>query len=239
MRLLDKQEIQTRKSAERKLEVDEGMKLAKTVDKLRQAKSDEELNLRKFRDKSMEIIKDEIKFLTDERDMLSGLVVRLREEKMLSESPIDLTEKWNKVNELESKLGKIQEDISLRELSVIQREASTRALEKELFEKEEFLKENKNLTEKYLVESKNSYDESEKIKLRAKEIEEIALKQARNEENRLRNKESELIVRERDLENEKNSIEQQKLDINNEKLHIASQQETLRTAWNAIKRLQK
>ena len=54
----------------------------------------------------------------------------------------------------------------------------------------------------------------------------------------LRSQQDELAYKERDLNIEKSQIEKEKLNIINEKIHIASQQQTLRVAWENIRKLQ-
>ena len=70
MKLLDKQEITRQKSLERKLEVEEGIKLAKRVDTLRELSSKEQTSLSKFRDESLAQIRKEIDSLITERNNL-------------------------------------------------------------------------------------------------------------------------------------------------------------------------
>ncbi len=83
MKLLDKQSITTLKNIDRKREVEEGAKLAKKIDILRETASKEEANLSKFRDQSLRLIKEEIDKLIDEKLTLRQQIEKLKEEKQL------------------------------------------------------------------------------------------------------------------------------------------------------------
>ena len=60
MKLLEKNKIIIQKNQERAVAVDEGYKLAKKVDSLRQVHADEQKNLIKFRNESVIKVRDEI-----------------------------------------------------------------------------------------------------------------------------------------------------------------------------------
>lgn len=70
MKLLPKKEIDTQKAKERKMQIDEGMALAKSVDKLREAKLNEEKSLREWREGNIKKVRYEIDQFIEERDKL-------------------------------------------------------------------------------------------------------------------------------------------------------------------------
>lgn len=80
MKLLRKQEIVLKKNDERKKEIDEGVKLAKTVDVLRQTLGKEQANLAKFRTETLKSIQLDIDNKIKERDELGGQINTLKEE---------------------------------------------------------------------------------------------------------------------------------------------------------------
>lgn len=80
MELLKKSAIDTLKANERKREIDEGMKLASRVDKLRELASTEQTNLSKFRDTTMKAIRNEIDTEIAKKDALVRENTELREE---------------------------------------------------------------------------------------------------------------------------------------------------------------
>lgn len=70
MKLLKKSEIAAHQAAERKASIDEGLKLAKQVDRLREIKAEEEKSLALFRQKTVAQINTEIVEATQKRDAL-------------------------------------------------------------------------------------------------------------------------------------------------------------------------
>lgn len=70
MKLLKKPELTSLKAQERKIEIDEGAKLAKKIDLLRQMSSEEESRLAKFRTESLRVIKEELEKLTATRSSI-------------------------------------------------------------------------------------------------------------------------------------------------------------------------
>jgi hypothetical protein len=71
MRLLKKSEVNERRVVEMRQQADEGLKLAKRIDALRETLAEEELSLRDFRNKEVSRINLEIEELTARRDALS------------------------------------------------------------------------------------------------------------------------------------------------------------------------
>lgn len=80
MKLLPKSEVDLKKAQERKGEIDEGLKLAKKIDALRQAVVEEERKLTLFRRASLETIQKEIDDLLNEKMILEESVIRLTKE---------------------------------------------------------------------------------------------------------------------------------------------------------------
>lgn len=60
MKLLTKPEVQREKASERKVEIDQGVMLAKKIDVLRETFSKEEANLAKFRLETLRLVQKEI-----------------------------------------------------------------------------------------------------------------------------------------------------------------------------------
>lgn len=339
MKLLTKEDLQEKKSFERKKEIDEGVKLAKKVDTLRELSVVEQANLTKFRDETLNSIKNEITLATTQYNALQQQIKQLEEDRMRKMAPIDLTKEWEQVkndklqveewkrelfdreanvilregkiitseqdfdtrnkqlieNETKAKQYleesnksyrvveeirtniEIKKDLSDKEVSeryntllekeqqfahreqefkviqdqveidkkemlergtsLINREGRVELKEKELFERDETLKQNENLNQRYLIESKSNYDKTEKLRLDMEKNKEESDKDVSNQYKVLAEKEIELGYKERDLNIEKEQVAKDKQDIVNERIHITSQQETLKVAWNNIKRL--
>lgn len=81
MKLLKKEDIQQDYALERKLQIDEGMNLAKKIDFLRKSYAEEEQKLKAFRDSSLKAIQAEIDPLILQKQQLER-EVRLLESKL-------------------------------------------------------------------------------------------------------------------------------------------------------------
>ncbi len=134
LKLLAKSEIAKAKSVDRQREVDEGMKLAKRVDALRETAVQEEASLEKYRSQTIGRIQEEVVAEAAKRDALRDEVRVLaeRREGLL----VPLTAEWDKIAAekseiLESKavligmqsgLKQLDEDVSYRQEEVAKRE---------------------------------------------------------------------------------------------------------------------
>ena len=330
MKLLDKKTIALGKSTERKREVDEGMKLAKSIDALRETHAKEQIGLKNFRDENLGSIKAEIQKLTDSKEVITQEIIALEERRKTALAPIDLTNEWRQVELTKKELtqretnlisreilfqdvDKREKQVSLKEkeaekyfegarlsysktedirsdmeqrskvaneaiterlkvidikekelisresivttqkeeftkernellvrgTSLIERESKVETETKSLIEREEKVKEDKALTQRYLDEATRNYDISETIKFDLQNTKEKSEKDIEHKYQLLSEREKTIGYRERDLILEKESLENEKKEIEKEKIHIASQQQTLKAAWDNIKRLQK
>lgn len=134
MKLLSKLEIQQKKTSDRKVEIDEGRKLAKSIDNLRELRSLEEQNLEAFRNKTVSAIRSEIKDLSSERDALRTEVSKLTSDRKEALKPVD--EEWEAVREKTSQVGAKLSELSDRESRLEERENQVSG--KEAFTKREF-----------------------------------------------------------------------------------------------------
>lgn len=95
MRLLPQKEIDRAKSVEKKQEIDEGMKLAKRVDDLREIAASEEASLETFRRETVAKIHEEIKTETERRDKVKSEADEAEARRDEARKPLD--SEWAKV----------------------------------------------------------------------------------------------------------------------------------------------
>ncbi len=95
MNLMPKSQIQAAKAAERKQDIDAGVKLAKRVDAARETLIIEEKRLEEFRIRKVKEINAEINPLEKERDSLKGEIDRLKQER--KELLIPLDKEWSEI----------------------------------------------------------------------------------------------------------------------------------------------
>ncbi len=113
MKLLDKLQVNLFKASERKLEIDQGKKLAESVDKLREMKAKEEQSLALFRDKAVSEAKAQIKGLIEERDAVGKEIGELEKRRVLAMKPL---------NEYEERLEKREQEVVRKEENILQKE---------------------------------------------------------------------------------------------------------------------
>jgi len=237
-RLKTKVEIESKKAQERKKEVDEGMKLAKSVDLLRETYAQEQKNLRLFRESTLKIIKDDIDALENKKKSMVEIVEALEARKREAQMPIDLTREWVKVKSDKKEVNNLKDDVLEREKKIIAKEIEIESFKKELLERDERIKENEQSIKNYLNETSKNYELSEKVKLETSRAKDEILRNLDEKETDLRRKEQDLSYREHDLRLQQDQVVQDKIEIEKEKIHIQSQQQSLKVAWDRIRKLQ-
>lgn len=115
MKLLNKKEIDIAKESERKRDIDEGLKLARRVDNLREIAAKEEQSLALFRQKTLKAINEDIRNLSSEKELLSNEVRLLRKEIAEGLAPLRVRreEIENQLSNLLSEQTKLQEKKNL------------------------------------------------------------------------------------------------------------------------------
>lgn len=113
MKLLTRQEITKQKTAERKIEIDEGIKLARKVDTLRQTALQEEANLAKFRLAALQRTKEEIEALVQQKDNVVSEIESLKVQRDLLRLPLD--GEWDQLMAFKEETGKLNDLLSQKE----------------------------------------------------------------------------------------------------------------------------
>jgi len=130
MRLFTRGEIQKQKTVERKLEIDEGAKLARKVDVLRETSASEEARLVKFKMASLYATQAQITAAVNEREAIQAEISALKEEKRRLEEP--LTSEWEKLTVKQEEISFLQSQIAEKILLLNKRERGIRAQEDKL-----------------------------------------------------------------------------------------------------------
>jgi len=202
MKLLDKKTIVTTKALERQKEVEEGLKLARKVDTLRNTASKEEANLAKFRTETLKTIQSQIdaKILEDKK--LDESISRKREERLKLEAPIDLTNEWKEVKQL-------RQELNDKEVNLITREVLVQNLEK----REKDIQAREKEANNYLEEARKSYTRTEDLRSemesRKKENDRLVEEKTRL----LIDKEQDIIRREQTIESQQNELAREKKEL--------------------------
>lgn len=113
MRLLPKSELTKAIASEQKMTVDEGAKLARRIDSLREIAAQEEVSLEKFRRETVAKIHEQITKLAAERDEIEADVALAALDLKEKRKPLD--KEWEKVVEERKELESRGEKATLRE----------------------------------------------------------------------------------------------------------------------------
>jgi len=167
MRLLSKSEVTQAKALERQKEIEEGVKLAKRVDALREVGAEEEKSLSKFRSETILSIKNEITAKLDERDTLVKEVEELREERRVLMEP--LTEEKQKLENQKQELQKVKKELDERNQELVSREIGLNGREKDIIIQERRADDMHSTQETLLREAGTLRDEMERKEREANE----------------------------------------------------------------------
>lgn len=225
IKLLKKSEIDSLKAKDRQREINEGLKLAKTVDNLREVKAQEEESLTKFRNKMVSEINEEIQNKTNELNSLLKRIKDAEEEK--AKAMIPLTEEWDKISEINKGLEKEKLDLEQRDLILSEKERTLSEREKDFEVKYTKLHKDikkisvtKEETAKNFIESEKALEESRKIKLEISQLKEDV-------EQKLLVRENDLIAKEVDVSNKKSNLELKEKDLKNREKLLKDREQTL------------
>lgn len=238
IRLLPKSDVAKAKALDRQKEVQEGMKLAKRVDNLREVAAREEESLTKFRVNTISLLKKEIDEKVTERDFLEDTNKVLREERMRLEAPLDLTQAWDRVKNEQEAVEEWREDVLLREISLTERENNVRDTEKGFKGREQEIRNNEDWTRQALTKAENDSNvardavkEAEETKMRIKH-------QERQQNVVVAQKNQEIATIEEGLSFREEEVEKDKADIINQRKFLADQRATLERGFAELRRKQ-
>lgn len=226
MKLLSKQEITQQKGTEHKRDIDEGLKLARKIDNLREVSSKEEQNLKKFRDESLSSTKKEIDTLIEEKATLTKDVDFLREQrKKLIEIPLNLA--WKDIDKQNETIKSIKAVLEDRTIYLKQKEDLITEQEKNIHLNKEEAEEERQLAQKDRLEAKKLKLEAQQINKSANESKDKELSNLSLKVQELMKREGEVAVREKNaLMKESQFVEREK-ELNNREKLINDKYETL------------
>lgn len=227
MKILSKQEVTQQKSIERKTEIDEGVKLAKKIDTLRQTASEEEIKLSKFRDQMLSEIKKDIQSLQDVKSSLIHDVSSLEEKRKMLLIPLD--EEWKKLGKRQMQFISEKENFGKLFVQLNEKENELNTREKSLQEDEEQLEE---LRTTILVKLAHAQEKENEIEVQKRSHEQIASSTLRS----LEDKKKELLSFESDLNRRKLELDLQEQKNTKDRQEIINQTILLRDREQTLER---
>lgn len=237
MRLLQKSAVSQAKAVDRQREIDEGVKLAKRVDSLRQLSASEEKNLLNFRDKTMAAVRAEIAPLHQEKSVLLQDIESLKAQKKLLLQPLD--EKWEEVNKAQKICDDWEQELTAREDIAAHKEdnihmfkASLEERANKILEKEKLVQEIVDTATKMIADAKvvltNAHNDAQSIKIQAETVATM-----------LTERENTVAMRERDVQSAKESnTKVRRANIERQK-QLIDREATLERGFAELKRKQK
>lgn len=196
MKLLPKSEIIKKQNDARKMQIDEGQRIARKIDILRETLANEELSLEKFRKETVTLIHKEV---SEERAILNSLKKEIEDLSIIKkelQKPLD--EEWEKVKEAMIEIEKHKEAINVSWNDILKREQEIKETSKKTAQTLANTLRLEERTKDELTEAHSKNIEAEKALKLSKE------KLAKTEvyiettESEIRDREKELASREKD-----------------------------------------
>lgn len=233
MKLLPKKEIDIRLATEKKIQIDEGMSLAKSVDNLRKTLATEKKNLAEWRESNIKQIQQEIDSYIEVKENLKIATEKAEAHRKELLEPLD--KEWEKVNKEKELLAEEKKEIYL-------------SGERLKTEKKEIEKDRQKISEIVSQITKNEKD-TEKIKEEINSLKDLAQREyemAREDRishsdiyektmRRLSDKEKEYEVAMSIIQIRENEVKEKESDIIKREQHLETQQKALRVAREVLK----
>lgn len=188
MKLLNKSEIIKNKSLERQQEIEEGAKLARRIDTLRETCTKEEANFSKFRDQSLKTIREEISALSAQRDEMQKRIEFLKEgNNLVIYGEIDV--EWRKIRFKNREIEESHEKL-------YRRSKELDARQDQIDEAQRIANVDRNRLDAEKIRIRENLENSEESKKKSAEILEKSEKNRDDVEKSLKEKTQVLVVRE-------------------------------------------
>lgn len=169
---------------------------------------------------------------------------KLKSDKIIDEKIKELTTKEENLEAREQVLKDVREYIQDEKKKILEkgsqliaREANIESERVVLTERENKIKDKENHTDRLNTEAQKNYDKSDDIRvgmIKDKEAFDLDISTRYDD---LTGREIQISAQEKNIALQREGIEAEKSRIEEEKLHISSQQQTLRVAWENIKKL--
>lgn len=227
IRLLPKSEIDKRKAEEQRLALQEGLKVAKRVDTLREIAASEEAAFEKYRTTSLKDIQSDIQLRFQEKEQLEADLVKMRSERNALLVPI--THKWLEIEEVEGRLNTKEAALSKEEAYLIGEKIDLDQRVREAKAKEGRAEDLKTLASAMFSKAEKTVatakEESANMRNRAQA--ELSLVELKDLE--VSKREQGAIIKEAQIKERESRIEKYEADL-------AKREHTLRAGWKNLER---
>lgn len=232
MKLQDPLSVRVNVNNQKRLDIDNGLKLARKVDNLRETVLEEENRYNLFKEETIKIIQQDINNKIFEKESLQVEIKKLEEQRKSLMIPLD--KEWGNVNSSKQSL-QTEKDILTSDQKVLNEKI--RQVEED---NKNFLSKQK-LLDKKIKENQDKLDITNKnLKLSEETLEksktesETRLKGCAEKEKQLLDQENILNVYAQTLEIKENKIKEEEQEIINEKIRLADQRGILERAMSRL-----
>lgn len=234
MKLLPKSEIDRRKAVEQKTAVDEGLKLARKVDNLRQTVAEEDAALQKFRKETLATIHDEISKEVKKRDELKQEVSVLEDRRVKLQVPLD--EAWASLREEDDRAKTRREELVAGELALKDKDRETEVISKRASVLLAKATTKEDLADHKLSDAAHALEEAESARAVARRIKEDTEKVADKTRKELFHRDMMASARERDATLREEAVAKAEAFIRDEKIRLTDRELTLERDLKRIKK---
>lgn len=234
-RLLDKKIVNAEVAAQTKQKIDDGIKLSKKVDAVRETLGEEEARLESFRKETIARIQKEIDTKFSEKDLLERGNIVLREERIRLLSPVDLREEWEKLNKGKEEITEWNNRLTIQSIEFLAKEGENEIRTKELDKIEKNAAKKDELAERNLSEAEIKFTQADDTLQRATRESEKMLSDARIVENHLKVREQDATGREKYLSEREERNQSHEIDLANREKKLRLAQQVFIKAQNYIK----
>lgn len=234
MRLLDKKSIAKDTADQRKLEIDEAVKLAKKIDYLREESAKEEKRFGLYREANLKTIKAEMQPLLEKKGELIDQITSL--ERQRNELMLPLDEAWEAVRLAEIDIEERNEDLFTREEYIIQQLEALATKKADLELEESRIQDMEEIANQKITHaSHDSFTALDLLNKARKEADKI-LKEAESRNSEVIKREIVCASDERDIINKKKLLDKRERDLNLQERAITDKYQTLLRTEAHVKR---
>lgn len=237
-KLLDKKVISGSLAQERKQDIDKGVKLAKAVDALKEAKDREQIELEEMRVNTLKVIQTQIDAKSRENDEISQRNQELKANRILLEGPIDLVEAWQEVHSLKEKNEEISTDLLRREIRISSRESDVQDAQKDIAHRTLQISRSESATDENLRQSEAQREEAKDLRDEAQQFLLRNQQEIVHERTDLKKREEQVESREEEVSRREEKVQNEELSINREKILLADRRAMLEEGFAELRRKQ-
>lgn len=231
-KLLDKRIISAQVATEKKQLIDTGLKLARSVDVLRETKVEEEGNLERFRIETIARVQADIDLKIHERDSLVNTINLLKENKtslLISADP-----RWERIFITEELQEKKEQKLNQKEQGLFEGTKSLDEREKKISLEEDRIANKRKQTNELLLEAKGKDSTAKEVLAQARNDAQTILTKAEIVKVELTRREEAVDFSELAVEKEWLNLHAKERELAIRELQLSDGRKTLERAFNRI-----